>query len=143
MKSTLSNFFTLGLSGLNYWTAMGETATASRNVIAKRSGIIRHAIRNPFQGDVLELTRMMPEKIDAFARSGQSLVADMKKVQALTLAQTQDVMAVTLRSKLVTMGDVERITSRAFSIVSVITNAGARALHPVHSTVTANDRRLK
>jgi hypothetical protein len=143
MKSTLSNFLTLGLSGLNYWTAMGETATASGNVIAKRSGIIGHAMRNPFQGDANELARMMPEKIEAFARSGQSLVADMNSVRALTLAQTQDVIAVTLRGKLATMADVERIASRAFSIMNVMTNASAQALHPVHSTVTANARRLK
>ncbi len=143
MTAPSSDFLTLGLAGWKFWTAIGETAKASSSVIAKRSAIIDHAMRNPFEGDTRELGRMLPEKMAAFARSGQSLFADMGKIQTLMLAQMRDIMTVTLRGKLATIADFERLTARAVTIISVMTHSGASALQPVHATVTANDRRLK
>lgn len=143
MKLAPTDFFDLGLAGWNYWTAVGETAKATGSVIAKRSAIIDHAIRDPFHSDLGELGRMLPEKISAFARSGQSLFVDLLKIQQFVIAQTQDVMTVTLRGRLATMADVERLSARALSIVTIMAEASTRALGPVHATVTANERRLK
>ncbi len=143
MTSASHYFFALGLAGLNYWTAIGETAQATSSVIAKRSVIIDHAMRNPFNSDAAELARMLPEKATAFARSGESLFADMGKIQTLMMAQMRDIMSVTFRGKLATVADCERMATRALSILSVMTHSGASALKPVHATVTANDRRLK
>jgi hypothetical protein len=143
MTTNSSDLITLSLAGWKYWTALGETAKASGSVIAKRSAIIDHAMRNPFEGDVKELGRMLPEKMAAFARSGQSLFADMGKIQTLMLEHVRDIMTVTVRGKLATITDFERLTARAMTIVSVMTHSGASALQPVHATVTANDRRLK
>ena len=133
----------LGLAGWNYWTKLGETVNATGTVLSQRGKIIDHAMRNPFSSDTRELARMMPEKMSAFSKSGQSLADDMVRMQSLSVAHIGDLITVSLRGTLPTIRDLERLSARAMEIGSLAANAWLGALMPVHQTVTANAKRLR
>jgi hypothetical protein len=142
MKPNSNDLLGLSLAPWKLWIAIGETARASNNVISKRSAIINHAMRSPFTADTKELGRMVPEKLSAFALSGRSLVGDVVKIQELVMAQAKDVMRISLLAKPPTISDVERMSTRAITIASVMTHAAMHALGPVHAAATSNQRRL-
>jgi hypothetical protein len=142
MTSKPNSLQSLGLSGWNYWMKLGETLQATGTVLSQRGKIIDHAIRNPLKSDTRELARMIPEKMTALSRSGESLADDMAQMQKLSVAHIGDLLAVSLRGRLPTLEDFERLTSRVLQIGSLAANAWLGALTPIHQTVTANAKRL-
>ncbi|MBV9841619.1 MAG: hypothetical protein JOY99_08845 [Sphingomonadaceae bacterium] len=122
--------------------ALSETAGASESVIRQRLGIINAALSNPFNADLAELLRMVPEKILAFSEAGASLMYDWFALQTEVWAQAQD-----LTMMLITPAHhaqrADRAQRRATRIAGGLTGAAGRALEPIQAAVTANDSRLK
>ena len=123
-----------------------ETMTASGDVMAKRSAIIGQAMRTPLKADYAELGRMVPEKMDAFSRSGTALMKECYAMNAAVLAEAQNSAMMAMRGRWPTMGEMTTQFSRnaAFAVRMAERTAklGATALAPIHATATANARRL-
>ena len=137
------NPFALGQALIDQWTAIGETMTASSAVIASRSKTIDAAMRSPFEADLPELARMAPEKLLAFSQSGASLASDFAPMQAMLAAQWGEWLAIASRGGWARFADYERLTRRAYAIMTLAVASGSRALQPIHASATANQRRLK
>ena len=132
----------IGASMLANGRALNETASASQSVIEHRSRTIDAALRNPLTADYGELGRMMPEKVAAFGKSGEAIVADWVDIQADLLAQTTDVMRLCLSGRVPSSAAMERIATRGARIATKMTGAFGHALAPVHDAAMANQRRL-
>jgi hypothetical protein len=122
--------------------AMGETAVASEAVIRHRATTIDRAMRNPLTADFAELGKMLPEKLAAFSQSGVSMMNDMIALQADCFAQMHDLAAVAMGGRPPSAKVVGRVGRRSSRILSKMTQAGGRALAPIHATAMANQRRL-
>jgi hypothetical protein len=142
MTSPVENMFAPAFAAWKLWLQMAETTRASGTVVAKRSAIIDHAMRDPLNGDVAELARMMPEKIAAFSRSGASLSRDWLHIQRLSFEQVMDALEIARRALPPTIADYQRTGDRAMTIFGLINRAAIRALAPIHASVTANEKRL-
>jgi hypothetical protein len=130
--------------GASMWAnslALQETAIASQSVIDHRSKTIDAAVRNPLTADLVELNRMMPEKITAFGKAGSSLLADWIDMQGDLMAQSRD-MASLFGTWPPSGAAIERIGKRGSKLAVKMSTAGGRALKPVHATATSNQRRL-
>ncbi|MEL0209484.1 MAG: hypothetical protein VW891_02645 [Novosphingobium sp.] len=117
---------------------MAQMADASRTVIETRSQAMLAASRDPLNGDYAELSRMVPEKVAAFARAGASAVDDLQAVQAQAIANWQMMMGIALKGRAATPAEVGTMTSRTATIIERSAKAAGRALAPVHR----NARRL-
>lgn len=130
--------------GMTMWqtgVVLQETMMAAPVVIARRSDKIDAAIRNPLDGDYVELAQMVPEKVEAFGRAGASLMEDWIGVQTAMMGQWRDIAS--LGTVAMTRGTVGRIQARNRRIGKLLGGAGGKALKPVHSRVTANRKRLE
>lgn len=121
---------------------MAQMADASRTVIETRSQAMLAASRDPLNGDYAELSRMVPEKVAAFARAGASAVDDLQAVQAQAIANWQMMMGIALKGRAATPAEVGTMTSRTATIIERSAKAAGRALAPVHRSATGNARRL-
>jgi hypothetical protein len=106
-------------------------------VIAARSTIIGEALASPMTGDYAEMQRMVPEKIEAFARAGVAGATALHQAQADWIAQVQRLAA---RGRPPAPHELAQI---AASSAEALARVGSTTLAPVHRRVTANARRLK
>jgi len=135
-----------------------EMSAAAIQVIAIRTGRLASAEFPPSEADQGELAMMGREKVDAFTRAGTEIVAGIAPAMADLGAQAfrsgMDVFNAATR--LATSRSLPQTLARQRTLTDTLarhapaahesTNAAARLAHralaPVHSTATANARRL-
>lgn len=145
--SAWSRMFEAGLEMQSTWLQGLETVQASVAVIGARTDKMREAAGAPLTADVGEFARMVPEKVEAFSRSGKSIVRDAMAINAAWTTHMQRVGAMMLMGRMPTMGETSRLISQSADYAVGAMTAGAKlgrgALAPVHRTATGNARRLK
>ena len=123
-----------------------ETLHAAGHVIAARGAIINAAMLSPLTADYQELSRMVPEKIDAFSRSGLATVSAWRTAQSRYLGHMQHLGAMAMRGRPPTSAEMvdlgERMSALALGAAEATTRLSADMLAPLHSGATANARRL-
>lgn len=137
--ATWSHMFAIGFDMQRTWMKAAETLLASQRVVDARTILIRNAGQSPLTGDYRELSRMVPEKIEAFTQSGAALTQNMAAVHQAFLSQGQAMAAAMLSGNPFWMLQGSR---QALSSLDVISRLGAATLAPIHKTATANARRL-
>ncbi len=125
-------------TGMRMW----ETMAASAVVIDKRMPMIDAGMRNPFTADHDELTGMVTEKAQAFAKAGDSLAQDMAAMQGLWLQVVQDAWAMGTSGRVPSARQMTARGDRALRLTDSMIGAGGRALAPIHAKATANAKRL-
>lgn len=125
-------------TGLQFW----ETMAASAVVIDRRMPMIDAGMRNPFTADHVELTGMVTEKAQAFAKAGDSLAHDMAAMQTLWVQAMQDAWSLGTAGRIPSATRVAASGDRAMQLAAGMIGAGGRALTPIHAKATANARRL-
>lgn len=116
-----------------------ETLLTSQRVIDARTILIRNAGQSPLTGEYRELSRMVPEKIEAFTQSGAALTQNMAAMHQAFLSQGQALAAAMLSGNPFWMLQGSR---QALSSLDAVSRLGAATLAPIHKTATANARRL-
>lgn len=124
-----------------------QTMTASNEVIARRTAMMREAAQSPLDGNYAELSRMIPEKVDAFSRAGAAIAGDWWAMQSAFLAQAQQFGALAMKGRAPTMAELADLSAnnmalalRTFERTGAM---GAKGLRPIHASATGNARRLK
>ncbi len=125
-------------TGLQFW----ETMAASAVVIDRRMPMIDAGMRNPWTADHVELTGMVTEKAQAFAKAGDSLAHDMAAMQTLWLQVMQDAWSIGIAGRIPSPARVAAGSDRAMRLAAGMIGAGGRALTPIHAKATANAKRL-
>ena len=125
-------------TGLQFW----ETMAASAVVIDRRMPMIDAGMRNPFTADHVELTGMVTEKAQAFAKAGDSLAHDMAAMQTRWVQAMQDAWSLGTAGRIPSATRVAASGDRAMQLAAGMIGAGGRALTPIHAKATANARRL-
>jgi hypothetical protein len=124
-----------------------ETMTASNEVIAERSKVIGSALRSPLTGDVAELGRMVPEKVDAFGQAGSVTVAAFWSMQMAWVGQMQHLGSMAMRGRAPTFTELADLGNRTatftLNTIEASTRLGSDSLAPVHRKAMANARRLR
>lgn len=124
-----------------------ETLAASADVIASRSTTIGAAMRSPLDADHAELGRMMPEKLDAFARSGAAIADAWWAMGSAWMREAHGLTTQAMRGRVPTIGEMAALSDRsaAYSLGAIEAGArlGGKALAPIHRTATSNARRLR
>lgn len=136
------NMFSFWSDMMKAGQLVGETLDASQSVIASRSETIAEATRNPLKADTRELSMMVAEKSQAFAKSGAILANDWTKLQGEMLAQAQAIGSLMMSGRPPSFGAAQSIAARQQRIGTRALATGVRALGPIHATATANQRRL-
>ncbi|MEA3389863.1 hypothetical protein [Sphingobium sp. CCH11-B1] len=137
--ATWSHMFAIGFDMQRTWMKATETLLASQRVIDARTILIRNAGQSPLTGDYRELSRMVPEKIEAFTQSGAALTQNMAAMHQAFLSQGQAMAAAMLSGNPFWMLQGSR---QAFRSIDAVSRMGAATLAPIHKTATANARRL-
>ncbi|MDJ0276391.1 hypothetical protein QLH51_06215 [Sphingomonas sp. 2R-10] len=125
-------------TGLRLW----ETMAASAVVIDRRMPMIDAGMRNPWTADHVELTGMVTEKAQAFARAGDSMAHDMAAMQRLWMQVVQDAWSIGTAGRVPSPTRIAAGNDRAMRLAAGMIGAGGRALNPIHATATANAKRL-
>lgn len=125
-------------TGLRLW----ETMAASAVVIDRRMPMIDAGMRNPWTADHVELTGMVTEKAQAFAKAGDSLAHDMAAMQKLWMQTMQDAWSIGTAGHMPSAGRMAAGNDRAMRLAAGMLGAGGRALTPIHAKATANAKRL-
>lgn len=129
------------------WLRAAETVEASNSVIAARTAKMRAAAASPLDADFAEFARMVPEKLEAFNRSGAAVAQGMAAMQSAYFAQAQRMGALMTAGRAPTVGELSTFVARSGEYMLGAVDAGARigkgALAPVHKTATGNARRLR
>ncbi|MGH6615081.1 hypothetical protein [Sphingomonas sp.] len=150
----MSDPFSSWLRLASIWTDMSrtglramETLAASNSVVERRTDMIDTAMRNPLAGDYAEFSRMIPEKVDAFSKSGLAMANEWWSMQSALLTEVQAFWGIALRGRAPTLAEMStagsRATSYALSTAERSAKLGALGLAPIHKQATANARRLK
>jgi hypothetical protein len=142
MAAPMTTWLTLWSDAARTGMRMWETMAASAVVIDKRMPMIDAGMRNPWTADHVELTGMVTEKAQAFAKAGESLTKDMAAMQGLWLQVMQDMMAAGSSRRLPSATSMKAGGDRAMRLADSAIGAGGRALAPIHAKATANARRL-
>ena len=125
---------------------MLETSHASNNVIAARSDLIKAAIRSPLTADHLELSKMIPEKVEAFSRAGSSISNIWWGMSAAWVSQAQQFTGLAMRGRVPNMTELAalhaRTTAHALAMMDASVDMGTKSLAPIHRAATANAARL-
>lgn len=121
----------------------GEMLAASAEVIDSRSRTIADACSDPLGADYGELSRMMPEKLDAFWEAGMAAADDLAAVQSMALASWSEMATLAARGKMPSAAQSRVLVARSSRMANRATAAAAKALIPVHTRATANARRLR
>ena len=144
--STWSRIVAAGLDMQQTWLRAAETMHASADVISARTGKMRDAGASPMHADLAEFARMVPEKLDAFSRSGIAMMQEMYAMQSAGLTQAHR-MGMMATGGMRTMGEWGAFAARSSEYMLGAMDAGARAgrvgLAPIHKTATGNARRLR
>lgn len=124
-----------------------EMLEASSAVIGARTTKMRDAAISPMDGDLSEFTRMVPEKMEAFTRSGQAISRDLLAMQSAYFAQAQRVGVLMASGRWPTASELSTFIAGSTEYALGTLDAGARlgdgALAPVHKAAVANARRLR
>ncbi len=141
----VSPFFWWDVAQANWETALrlGETMVAANSVIGSRTETMRAAARNPLAGDYAELSRMVIEKVDAFAHAGASLMHDIHAAQTEALTAISRAGAMARTGTTPGLRHFAELSASTARITEHMTGAPGRALRPVHARATANARRLR
>ena len=135
-------------------------AQAAGTVIAKRTALGLAAIADPWRADHAELARIVPEKAIAFSHSATIIMQfsgdlaqritrfAMNESMLATraageLAGCRDVAAVAALQNRFAMAWFSRAVSHTIAVASLMTQAQAASMAPVHRAATRNSRRLK
>lgn len=141
-----SKLVTAGLDQMALGWRWLETLQATGNVLAHRGDTIDRTLRSSPAGvrsaARAELARLIPEKIDAFSRSGAAAFNGTLTLHRAWLAQLERTQRLLLAGKLPTFADLADAGTAALTTSAVATRLGRDALAPVHRKVTANARRL-
>lgn len=137
--ATWSHMFAIGFDVQRTWMKAAETLLASQRVVDARTILIRNAGQYPLTGDYRELSRMVPEKIEAFTQSGAALTQNMAAMHQAFLSQGQAMAAAMLSGNPFWMLQGSR---QALSSLDAVSRLAAATLAPIHKTATANARRL-
>jgi hypothetical protein len=124
-----------------------EMLTASQEVIAKRTTMMGEAVRSPVNGDYTELGRMVPEKIDAFAKAGAAMSGDWWAIQSAMMSEARAIGLMAIKGQAPTFTELSAMSTRnanlalrTFERASAI---GGKGLRPIHASATANAKRLR
>lgn len=124
-----------------------ETVEGASRVVTARTAIIGDAAAAPWSADYGEIVRMLPEKIEAFARAGLAVAKVWGGHHALWTKHVHHLGAMTMRGRPPTMAEVADLGERTALLLlrSVEANAklGSAGLAPVRTQVRANVRRLE
>jgi hypothetical protein len=115
----------------------------SAHVVNVRTRKIVEASTNPLSGDYAELSRMVPEKMEAFSDAGSVLSAEFIALQKDVLTSWSDMMGLALRPRFPTLVEANAMTARASAMFTKATGAGDKALLPIARKARSNARRLK
>ena len=121
----------------------GEMMRASADVIGSRFQSLAEASRNPLAGDYAELGRMVPEKLDAFSRSGWAALRNLETMNAAAAANIAQLGRIAAAGRLPTPTEARRIATRSSRLMACASAAAGKTLAPVHKRATSNARRLK
>lgn len=132
-----------GMEAAQTGLRMTEMLAASAEVVESRCGTAAAALRDPLHGDYRELARMVPEKVEAFARAGTSVWHDLAALQASSLAGWSHAAGLLASGRFWSAQDGMALWNRSGEMVSRSMGMSGRALVPVHRTATANARRLR
>jgi hypothetical protein len=139
-----SRMMSAGLDMQSTWLRGFETMEASRLVIDARTDMMRKV---PAPGDLAELARMVPEKVEAFSRSAQAVTRDTMAMHNAWAAQMQRIGMMMLGGRIPTITETAKLAEQSMDYALGAMTASARlgkgALAPVHRTATGNARRLK
>jgi len=142
-----SRMVSAGLDMQSTWLRGVETVRASGEVIEARMAVIRAAAAAPRPGDHAELSRLVPEKVEAFGRSAQGVARDVVAMHAAWATHMQRVAMMMLAGRLPTPGEATTLAHQSADYALGATTAAARlgksALAPIHRTATGNARRLR
>lgn len=145
--SAWSRMISAGWEMQSTWLRSIEMLQASRSVIHARTDLMRAAVSAPLSSDYAELSRMAPEKVEAFSRSVQAVARDTLAMQTAWAAQMQRVGMMMLAGRVPSAGKVTTLSEQSVKYGLDAMTAGAqlnkRALAPVHRTATRNAGRLK
>lgn len=141
-KRLMVSGVSIGHTGANALETMG----AAGEVIAARMPIIGMAIAFPMSADHAELSRMVPEKAEAFSRAGLATVVSCCAAQAIWLKYLGYIGDRLLSGRTPTPCDVTDL-GNAIAMVTVeaieaAAQLGADALAPIHREAVANAQRL-
>lgn len=124
-----------------------EIATASQDVITRRSQIMAHAARSPLAGDYAELGRMVPEKLEAFSRAGTAVANDWWTIQISVFNEARHLWRQAMKGRAPTVAEYSATAARnAEFLLRTFEQLGemsGAALNPIHATATDNAKRLK
>lgn len=132
-----------GIGAAETGARFAEMVTASADVVESRSRSIADACRDPFGGDYRELGRMVPEKIDAFAKAGRIAVAEVAALQSAAFANWQHLTSLALSGRTPTPTDLTRLATRSTRMATRAADAAGKTMAPIHRAATGNARRLK
>lgn len=121
---------------------VGETMSATNDVVASRSGTIAAAARDPLHADHRELSRMVSEKGRAFTSAGQVLAGDWSALQKDFARQSEALGAWWLSGRWLSLSAAAAMVERGNRINRRAFASGIRALTPIHAAATANQKRL-
>lgn len=137
-----------------------ETLEASSRVIAKRLTIMSEALADPLHADHAELSRMGTEKVVAMTAATEALIdgavdltrtsysiaereADLGSSLINQMSQARSLTDVALLQAQWGMAAWGRAFSDSQALTLSLLDTQARALKPIHGTVTRNASRLK
>lgn len=138
-----TDMWTAGMNLADAGLKFGEMLGASAVVVGSRCGTIAAAARDPLQGDYAELGRMVPEKMDAFSRSGRSVMADICSIQSDAVSNWLQLARIAAAGRPPGSTEAARMASRSSRMNARACAAAGKAIAPVHRRATANARRLK
>ncbi|NML04171.1 hypothetical protein [Sphingomonas sp. G-3-2-10] len=133
-----------GLEMQSTWWRGIETLQASSTVIGARGALMRNGA--PSRADLSEYARMIPEKVDAFGRSGGAVMRGAVDMQIAWIAQLQRVCLMTLSGRTPTIAEASILASRstdyALGAFTATADLHRAALAPIHRAAAGNARRL-
>ena len=145
--SAWSRMVSAGLDMQSTWLRSLETLQASHDVVGARTEKIRAAAASPLTGDYAELSRMVPEKLDAFGRSAQIIGRSVLSMHAAWILQMERVGMMMFLGRAPTLTEATTLADQTANYTMGAMTAGAKlgegALAPVHRTATGNARRLE
>jgi hypothetical protein len=136
-----------------------EIAIATGKVIAKRVALGVAAAFNPWAADHAEFGRMVPEKVEAFARAGMIMLgrsgegslklARLASDEVMTatratvaMAACRNAASLAAEQRRFTLAWFERVSANFLAMGTFALTAQAAALSPIRATVVGNARRL-
>jgi hypothetical protein len=136
-----------------------DIARATRQVVSKRVAIGIAAAFDPLRADHIELSRMVPEKVEAFSTAGLVMLTQSGQANRRMIRFASDEVMTTARAareltdcwgpaafaeaqNRLTREWFHRATSNFFTMGMLALTAQAAAMAPIHQTVVGNAERL-